>query len=168
MIAEPGTANFMLVDDDGKVFPKALEACGVDLNKTGDVQKVVDRLWRSEAERMRLAVRRAPDLGENFYVIESSPGRKDAVLEHFKRELAATVGEDAAGKLMAGLHPTGYFGWFGKYDIEFQVIESQSGPSIRYTCRYPANSKIVGGGNGTPDSSDIKAVFGADFKFSVH
>ena len=91
----------MLVSDDGKVFPNALEACGVGLNRTRDVQKVVDRLWRSEAERMRLSVRRAPDLGENFYVIESSPGRKDAVLEHFERELAATVGEDAAAKLMA-------------------------------------------------------------------
>lgn len=165
--APDGAPNFSLVGKDGIVSRQALEWAGVDLGRTRAIQKVISGLWAKETARMQSQMIRDPDKSGNFYLIESVPGHADVVLGGLEQDLADIVGKPAAGKLMLCLQPTNLFGWFGKYDVELELMDGPGGTKVRYQSRWPETGDPCGGGSGPPNADGVRLMFGPNFKFET-
>ena len=165
MFAPAGAPNFTLVDSGGIVSRQALEWAGVDLGQTRAIQRIVSGLWARETARMQSQVIPDPDKPGNCYLIESVPGHGDRVLGELEQDFADIVGKEAAGKLMLCLQGALHFGWFGKFDLEFELVNGPGGVNIRFQCRWPETGDRRGGGSGLPKADGVRSMFGPGFRF---
>lgn len=161
-------ADFELVFADGTVNPDALSRCGISVDKLGNIQTVTSKAW---ARMMRsMAERVVPDPeNERGFLIPSAREAGDEILSELERDIGVIVGPKSATSLMAGLHATSRFGWFGKFDMRLVVTEVPSKSSqgsttvVSCDCFDPSSGRRILAGGGAIGSEGFQRMFGPEF-----
>jgi len=164
-------ANFDFVDADGTVTAEALEHAGVARNQRGAIQTVIDNLWKTMEGSMRNRMIRNPDKEGSSYLIPADRERGDALLSGLEQDLERLVGSASARILRSGLHSTSKFGWFGKFDVEVDVLPPQSDSMaggknrVHYRCLDPNTGTVIRQGRPEVGSESLKPMFGKNPSF---
>ena len=162
-------ANFRLVSRTGRVTKEALKNAGIPLDKEKDVQRLIDSLWTTmDSSILRRAKvdpnKSKPEQNISAYIIPADRDEGDRLLQEFEIELNKIAGNQGGEILMSALHPRQYFGWFGKLDMEIEVLPMPGDPSslkYKYVGTDPASGTIVV--RGEADEENFNSQFG---KFS--
>jgi len=164
MAIPPDATNFSLVSPEGRVSPYALEQSGVGPNKLAGIQKVIDKLWEKMSRSMKDRMVKDPDKEGDCYLIPAAREKGDELLFRLEQDLGAIVGHASAKKLMSSLHATSHFGWFGKFDVELEILRSEKGIRIHYQTFDPDSGRKLRSGNTSFGSDGSNLLFGPEFK----